>query len=430
MGQKIDLTQQVQGVLPEINGGAGPLSGTRFSDAETPAGTIDGNNKSFTLQYVPNPTASLLLFMNKTLQIQGTDYTLSGNSLTMGTAPPGGATFLAWYRYQSQSLKIPLLDSMATFNDSFVFDVPASVLLTSASDVMATMMDQMAKIMAPGLYEDKMVMVDAVKTFGTGTVLVTEQLSLSDNLRYAFGILEQLSDQLTLSDAYTGVTALPQTLSIGDFPDFTDSMISSLSGNWVQQVGVISADGSGAKFVSSGQTFAVMSYGSTEYQTQQHAQVVVNVFETGHTIYLGPMVNVQNNATGEGYLLWVFGDNYFISRITGGNANISGPVSASALQLGDTLRIENDGAGNLTGFRNGVAIIGPVKDTTYLHGMPGVGAYSSAAASRVKSFDGGPGTTAMFLTDAFQKFLQAPGGGALECGDSLSLKDAASVVKS
>src|SRR5258708_7768677 len=128
MGQKIDLTQQVQGVLPEANGGAGPNIGQRFADSETPGGATNGSNTSFTLASSPNPALSLLLFLSKSLQIQGTDYTLSGSTITMTVAPSGGTTsFLAWYRYLGFGQTLSFSDGLV-FSDGVLVDVPAAVI--------------------------------------------------------------------------------------------------------------------------------------------------------------------------------------------------------------------------------------------------------------------------------------------------------------
>ncbi len=53
-----------------------------FVDAETPAGTLDGVNKTFTLAHVPAPVSSLAVFRNGLLQSPGVDYALSGSVIT------------------------------------------------------------------------------------------------------------------------------------------------------------------------------------------------------------------------------------------------------------------------------------------------------------------------------------------------------------
>lgn len=72
----------------------------QFADAETPSGVIDGVNDTFTLANAPSPAASLQLFLSNNLQIQGTDYNLSGVTITF-VVPPAvdNTSLLAWYRF-------------------------------------------------------------------------------------------------------------------------------------------------------------------------------------------------------------------------------------------------------------------------------------------------------------------------------------------
>lgn len=93
LGQVLESTGS--GVLWVSSGGLGP----NFADSETPAGVIDGVNKTFTLAHSPSPAISLELFNNGLLQHAGGDYTLSGNTITFVVAPSIGTTLLAWYRY-------------------------------------------------------------------------------------------------------------------------------------------------------------------------------------------------------------------------------------------------------------------------------------------------------------------------------------------
>lgn len=66
-------------------------SSVNFSDDETPSGSINGSNTSFTLAHSPNPAGSLALFKNgQKLEPGGADYTLSGATITMTNAPKTG----------------------------------------------------------------------------------------------------------------------------------------------------------------------------------------------------------------------------------------------------------------------------------------------------------------------------------------------------
>ncbi len=75
-------------------------TGTAVND-ETPAGTINGSNKVFTLAHTPL-AGTLLLFLNGAFQSPVTDYTLATNTITFATAPDAafsGLPFIAVYRY-------------------------------------------------------------------------------------------------------------------------------------------------------------------------------------------------------------------------------------------------------------------------------------------------------------------------------------------
>jgi hypothetical protein len=78
------------------SGGGGLIN---FADNETPSGTVNGTNPTFTLAHTPNPSVSLQFTVNGVLQIQGTDYTLSTGTITATNIPITGAILRAFYRY-------------------------------------------------------------------------------------------------------------------------------------------------------------------------------------------------------------------------------------------------------------------------------------------------------------------------------------------
>ena len=91
------------GETPVYNGLSwlpGYPTGATFVDAETPGGTLDGANATFTLAGTPNPPASLNLTRNGLIQKPGVDYTLSGSTITftLAATPLATDTLLAWYR--------------------------------------------------------------------------------------------------------------------------------------------------------------------------------------------------------------------------------------------------------------------------------------------------------------------------------------------
>jgi hypothetical protein len=80
--------------------GTGGSGSSGFVDAETPGGTLNGTNATFTLANAPDPPASLTLFRNGLLQDQNGDYTLAGSTITFeaGAVPQAGDILIASYR--------------------------------------------------------------------------------------------------------------------------------------------------------------------------------------------------------------------------------------------------------------------------------------------------------------------------------------------
>ncbi len=76
------------------------VTGVGFVDAEAPAGTMDGNNLTFTLSQMPNPAASVSVYLNGVRQTAGIDYTFSGQTISFlsGLAPEPSDVLLCWYR--------------------------------------------------------------------------------------------------------------------------------------------------------------------------------------------------------------------------------------------------------------------------------------------------------------------------------------------
>lgn len=71
-----------------------------FADNETPTGSINSSNVTFTLAHTPNPAASLNCFRNGVQQrAGGADFTLATATITYGSAPLTGDTLICNYRY-------------------------------------------------------------------------------------------------------------------------------------------------------------------------------------------------------------------------------------------------------------------------------------------------------------------------------------------
>jgi hypothetical protein len=77
---------------------AGSLSPSNFVTEETPSGTINGSNTTFTLANTPT-SGTVKLYLNGVRQKSGAgnDYTISTNTITMATAPVSGDVLLVDY---------------------------------------------------------------------------------------------------------------------------------------------------------------------------------------------------------------------------------------------------------------------------------------------------------------------------------------------
>jgi hypothetical protein len=80
---------------------SGTGAASTFVDGETPSGSIDGKNTTFTLANAPNPAISLKLSRNGILLKQNIDYTLANQIITFtsnAVLPGTGDVLIANYR--------------------------------------------------------------------------------------------------------------------------------------------------------------------------------------------------------------------------------------------------------------------------------------------------------------------------------------------
>lgn len=86
-----------------LPGGGGGGGSSFVAWNEEPIGIIDGSNVVFDLAHTPDPTTSVLLFLNGLLLRQGAsnDYVMTGNTITfvVASTPQSGDVILATYPY-------------------------------------------------------------------------------------------------------------------------------------------------------------------------------------------------------------------------------------------------------------------------------------------------------------------------------------------
>ncbi len=119
------------------SGGSTNSLSVSFIDAETPGGTLDGSNTSFTLAQTPLPATSLEVFRNGALQQAGIDFSLTSNTLTFLSAsvPQPSDILTAYYRVNGSAQTVTFVDgetpggTMDGVNTAYTLaNVPASGL--------------------------------------------------------------------------------------------------------------------------------------------------------------------------------------------------------------------------------------------------------------------------------------------------------------
>ena len=70
----------------------------RFVHDETPTGSVNGSNTSFTTANAP-VAGTLIVHEGGVRKLLTTDFTLSGSTITMTYAPPNGSYLRVDYRY-------------------------------------------------------------------------------------------------------------------------------------------------------------------------------------------------------------------------------------------------------------------------------------------------------------------------------------------
>jgi len=139
----IDQNGQIEAAVGDlgqcvlVDGTTGPCGvGSQFFDAETPGGTIDGVNNTFTLQNGPSGS-SLALYRNGVYMTANTDYTLNGATITFasGAQPLPGDALIANYRIDPSAGNISALRTGTTGVGSVVAQVICSANGSATSAV-------------------------------------------------------------------------------------------------------------------------------------------------------------------------------------------------------------------------------------------------------------------------------------------------------
>jgi len=149
-----------------------------FVDSESPGGTIDGTNASFTLANAPVPPSSLALFRNGMLLQPGPDYTLTGNSLQFVTSkqPSPGDVLQGSYRLAGSLPGVGFVDG----------EVPAGTI--NGTNLVFTTAQTANPIMSLALYRNGLRLRANVDYSISGTTIT-----------FGTGLAPQLGDLLLCS---------------------------------------------------------------------------------------------------------------------------------------------------------------------------------------------------------------------------------------
>jgi hypothetical protein len=69
--------------------------------AEVPSGTVNGTNTNFSLSTTPASSAGVVVILDGIVQYNGSDYTVSGTTITFSSAPATDSTIFAYYNNSS-----------------------------------------------------------------------------------------------------------------------------------------------------------------------------------------------------------------------------------------------------------------------------------------------------------------------------------------
>jgi hypothetical protein len=77
---------------------------TRFADAETPQGPVDGENCLFHLEHAPEPVESLMLVRGGSVLREGRDFLIARGTqeVFLIGALKRGEVLQSWYRWEEQ----------------------------------------------------------------------------------------------------------------------------------------------------------------------------------------------------------------------------------------------------------------------------------------------------------------------------------------
>lgn len=95
----VAATDSILEAIQKLDGNIQAIPAQATDAQEVPAGLINNSNVTYTLANTPTSNTSVSLYQDGLILIQGTDYTIVGDTITMTTAPNFAQTLYAVYTY-------------------------------------------------------------------------------------------------------------------------------------------------------------------------------------------------------------------------------------------------------------------------------------------------------------------------------------------
>jgi len=211
--------------------------------------------------------------------------------------------------------------------------------------------------------------------------LATTQITVTNNT-----FADTISGTLSANRAQTipDVTGyIPVSSYVNSAYDNATRANGAVGSNWNAQNGAINV--SSNQFVGTGSSNNAAFWNVNSFAAPQFSQLTITAYN-GTTDFYGPSVLMSGGGAGaKSYNCLADTTTIFLQR-TSGTTNTNLTNTAITGNPGDVVRLETDGAGNLTCYLNGVSKL-TANDTTYTSGSPG--RLLSGSVATAKNWSGG-----------------------------------------
>ena len=173
----------------EIGGGTTDTFTTDQFDATTSGvGVVDGSNAAFTLSKTPSSEDKIMVFIDGVYQQQG-DYTLSGTTLTLDTAPASGEVVTV------HMVTATVLDATGLVVDSFTATSGQTVFVLSTNPKL----EANTQVFKQGVYLDK-----SLYSVSGNTLTLASGATTGDKVDVLILSAAQLGTASLVTDSFTG----------------------------------------------------------------------------------------------------------------------------------------------------------------------------------------------------------------------------------